>query len=52
MIQKVTGGDIKHKQAFLAVDNNRTTWNPAEKELIEKAEPFLEDTLQFFHHNK
>ena len=28
------------------------TWNPAEKELIEKAEPFLEEAIHFYHHNK
>lgn len=52
MIKKVTGGNSEHKQAFLAVDNNRTMWNPAEKELIEKAEPFLEEALSFLYQNK
>lgn len=52
MIKKVTGGNTEHEQAFLAVDDNRMTWNPAEKELIEKAEPFLEEALQFYYQHK
>ena len=52
MIKKATGGSAEHEQAFLAVDDHRMTWNPAEKELIEKAEPFLEEAIHFYHHNK
>ena len=52
MIKKVTGGNTEHEQAFLAVDDNRLIWNPAEKELIEKAEPFLEEALQFYYQHK
>lgn len=52
MIKKVTGGNAEHEQAFLSVDENRMAWNPAEKELIEKAEPFLEKAIQFYHQNK
>ena len=49
MTQKVTGGNSEHEQAFLAVDNQRDVWNPAERELIEKAEPFLEEALNIYY---
>ncbi len=49
MVQKVTGGNPEHEQAFLAVDNQREVWNPAERELIEKAEPFLEEVLNIYN---
>lgn len=49
MVQKVTGGNPNHEQAYLAVDNQREVWNPAERELIEKAEPFLEETLNIYY---
>ena len=52
MKKKVTGGNIDHEQAFLSVDANRREWNSAEKELIEKAEPFLEEAILFYHQNK
>ena len=49
MVQKVTGGNPEHEQAFLAVDNQREVWNPAERELIKKAEPFLEEALNIYY---
>ena len=49
MVQKVTGGNPNHDQAYLAVDNQREVWNPAERELIEKAEPFLEEALNIYY---
>lgn len=49
MVQKVTGGNPNHEQAYLAVDNQREVWNPAERELIEKAEPFLEKALNIYY---
>ena len=49
MVQKVTGGNPNHEQAYLAVDNQREVWNPAERELIEKAEPFLEEALNIYY---
>lgn len=49
MTQKVTGGNPEYEQAFLAVDNQREMWNPAERELIEKAEPFLEEALNIYN---
>ena len=49
MIQKVTGGNTEHEQAFLAVDKQRDVWNPAERELIERAEPFLEEALNIYY---
>ena len=48
MVRKVTGGNPEHEQAFLAVDQQRDVWNPAERELIEKAEPFLEEALNIY----
>mgnify|MGYP007060569590 FL=1 len=49
MVQKVTGGNPNHEQAYLAVDNQREVWNPAERELIEKAEPYLEEALNIYY---
>lgn len=49
MVQKVAGGNPEHEQAFLVVDNQREVWNPAERELIEKAEPFLEEALNIYY---
>lgn len=49
MVQKATGGNPEHEQAFLAVDSQRDVWNPAERELIEKAEPFLEEALNIYY---
>lgn len=51
MTRKVTGGNSKHEQAFLAVDNERNAWNTAERELIEKAEPFLEEIIKLYQKN-
>ena len=48
MVRKVTGGNPEHELAFLAVDQQRDVWNPAERELIEKAEPFLEEALNIY----
>lgn len=48
MVQGATGGKYEHEQAYLAVDNQRDMWNTAERELIEKAEPFLDEALQIF----
>lgn len=48
MAYKATGGKEEHLQAYLEVDEQRDTWNPAERELIEKAEPFLDEALQIF----
>lgn len=45
MIESVTGNDTKNEEAYLEVDNHRELWTPAEKELIEKAEPYLEKLL-------
>lgn len=49
MVQNVTGDNPEHEQAFLAVDEQRDMWNPAERELIVKAEPFLEETLNIYY---
>lgn len=49
MTQKVTGGNTEHEQAFLAVDNERSAWNSSERELIEKAEPFLEEIVKIYN---
>lgn len=49
MVQKATGGKDDHEQAYLAVDNQRNMWNPAERELIEKAESFLEETIKIYN---
>lgn len=48
MVQKVTGGKEEHEQAYLAVDSRRDMWNLAERELIEKAEPFLEEAVKIY----
>ena len=48
MVEKATGGKEEDEQAYLAVDNQRDMWNPAERELIEKAEPFLEEAVKIY----
>lgn len=48
MVEKVTGGDKDHEQAYLEVDSQRDIWNPAERELIEKAEPYIEELIKFY----
>lgn len=50
MVQKATGGNGEHKKAYIEVDKNRETWSDGERELIEKAEPYLEMLLKF--HNE
>lgn len=51
MAQTVTGGKKEHLDAFLQVDENRSAWNEAERELIEEAEPFLDECIQIFLDN-
>lgn len=51
MVQRATGGKDEHEQAYLAVDNQRDMWNTAERELIEKAEPFLEEIVKIYRQN-
>ena len=46
MVCKATGDNPENEAAYLHVDNDRETWNPAEKELIETAEPYLEAILE------
>lgn len=48
MVQRATGGKEEDENAYLAVDNQRQMWNPAERELIEKAEPFLEEAVKIY----
>lgn len=52
MTGKATGGNEEHIQAYLSVDEQREIWNPAEKELIEKAEPFLDDAIKIYRTNQ
>lgn len=52
MVLQVTGGNAEHEQAFLDVDQQRDMWNPAERELIEKAEPFLDEILKIYYQNQ
>lgn len=48
MADKATGGKEDHMDAYLKVDEQRDTWNPAERELIEKAEPFLNEAIRVY----
>lgn len=48
MTQKVTGGNEEYEQAFLDVDRDRSQWNPAERTLIEMAEPFLQEAISIY----
>lgn len=48
MVQKATGGIEKHETAYLTVDEQRDLWSPAERELIEKADPFLNGLLAHY----
>jgi DNA-binding transcriptional MerR regulator len=50
MVQKATGGKDEHKRAYIEVDMNREAWSDEERELIEKAEPYLEMLLKY--HNE
>lgn len=50
MVQKATGGNDKHKMAYMEVDRNREAWSDEERELVEKAEPYLEMLLKY--HNE
>lgn len=52
MVEKVTGGNKEHEQAYLAVDSQRDMWSKAERELIEKAEPFLEEVIKIYCQNR
>lgn len=51
MVKKATGGKPEHEQAYLAVDHMRDRWNQAERELLEKAEWFLEEALKIYRQN-
>lgn len=48
MADKATGGNEDHMGAYLKVDEQRDAWNPAERELIEKAEPFLNEAIRVY----
>lgn len=48
MTRKATGGNVEYEWAYLSVDEQREAWNPAERELMEKAEPFLEAAVTHF----
>lgn len=52
MEQKVTGGNEEHAAAYLQVDQSRNTWSHAEKELMEKAEPYLDEAIKIHKANK
>ncbi|MGL6198798.1 MAG: hypothetical protein ACRC3H_07675 [Lachnospiraceae bacterium] len=52
MEQEVTGGNEEHATAYLQVDQSRNTWSHAEKELMEKAEPYLEEAIKMYKENK
>ena len=49
MTEKVTGGNVAHQSAYLEVDQKRASWNPSERELIEKAEPFLQKAIEIYN---
>lgn len=49
MTTKVSGGKDENLSAYLQVDENRGMWSPAERELIEQAEPYLERVLDTYH---
>lgn len=49
MTAKVSGGKDENLNAYLQVDENRDMWSPAERELIEQAEPYLERVLDMYH---
>ncbi len=48
MTEKVTGGNVAHQNAYLEVDQKRAAWSPPERELIEKAELFLQKAIEIF----
>lgn len=48
MVEQVTGGEEVHQSAYLEVDQQRDMWNPQEKILIEKGEPYLEKLIDSY----
>jgi len=52
MVDKLTHGNSEHEGAYLEVDKKRDKWNPAERELMEKAEPYLTEILARFRRNE
>lgn len=52
MTQKATGGKQEHEKVYLEIDQQRGSWNKAERELLEKAEQFLENAIKIFHQSK
>lgn len=48
MEQKVTGGNEEHAAAYLQVDQSRNAWSLAEKELMDKAEPYLDAAIRIY----
>jgi DNA-binding transcriptional MerR regulator len=52
MVEKLTHGNAEHTSAYLEVDQKRDIWNPAERELMEKAEPYLNEILEYYRRNK
>ncbi|MBD7937575.1 MULTISPECIES: MerR family transcriptional regulator [Cytobacillus] len=51
MIEKVTKGKPEILNSFLQVDANRERWNKGEKDLLEEAEPYLEELLKSYMKN-
>jgi DNA-binding transcriptional MerR regulator len=48
MVQKATGGNPEHREAYLAVDRQREMWSPAERALIERADPYINELIEAY----
>ncbi|MFS0749875.1 MerR family transcriptional regulator [Oceanobacillus sp. 1P07AA] len=52
MVEKVTKGKSEVTNAFLQVDKHRERWNKGEKDLLDEAEPYLEDILKSYYEGR
>lgn len=52
MVEKVTKGNSEITNSFLQVDKHRERWNKGEKDLIEEAEPYLEEILKSYYEDR
>lgn len=50
MVSRVTSDDPQVMAVFLRVDNNRTQWSQAERDLINEGEPYLLQVIQAHSH--
>lgn len=52
MVEKLTHGNTEHTSAYIEVNQNRDLWNPAERDLMDKADPYLNEILEYYKRDK